>query len=307
MTKVQKFKVIILLSIFSFLFSLSHTQAAQLNLTSQVQELGGGQQFRVDLMLDAQGQSINAVEGEIVFPNELLELEDIRDGDSIINLWIERPRAPRETVFSGVIPGGFEGVLSPYYEGYRPGKIFSLIFQAKSVGEGIVEVKNAQALLHDGLGTSTELSISTFSFAIRETGREIEREPLVEKDTDLPEPFTPQIAKEPTIFDGKYFVVFVTQDKGSGIDHYEMQENRKEKIENRKWIEAESPYVLKDQALKSSIYVKAVDRAGNERIAVIPPENELSLYEKYFIWIIILVGILGLIFLSILWRKRALL
>ena len=103
--------------------------------------------------------------------------------------------------------------------------------------------------------------------------------------------------------------MLLAQDKGSGNDHYEVAEKRGEEIqtyEKLRWKEVLSPYVLEDQELKSTLYVKAVDRAGNERIATVPPKNELSLYEKYFVWIIILVGILGLIFVGILWRKRTL-
>jgi hypothetical protein len=40
------------------------------------------------------------------------------------------------------------------------------------------------------------------------------------------------------------------------------------------WRRAESPYVLKDQARSSDIRVKAVDVAGNERIALIPARYE---------------------------------
>jgi len=41
-----------------------------------------------------------------------------------------------EISFSGVIPGGFSGVLSPYYKGYKPGKVFSLIFLASNPTSG---------------------------------------------------------------------------------------------------------------------------------------------------------------------------
>jgi len=96
--------------------------------------------------------------------------------------------------------------------------------------------------------------------------------------------------------------VFVAQDKGSGIHHYELQENRKQKIENRKWEEAESPYVLKDQKLRSFIYVKAIDRVGNERIAMLPPRYPMRWYERPLVWgIIILLLVVLYIIGKILW------
>lgn len=66
---------------------------------------------------------------------------------------------------------------------------------------------------------------------------------------------------DPAIFDGKYFLVFATQDKGSGISHYEVCEGGK-----RKCAIAESPYLLQNQKLNQKIFVKAVDKNGNEYI-----------------------------------------
>jgi hypothetical protein len=256
-------------------------------------------------MLDTEGEIINALEGEILFPEELLELVEIRDGDSIINLWVERPsiELTGKVIFSGIIPTGFTGVLSPYYEGYGPGKIFSLIFVSKKEGQGTVVLENGKVLLHDGLGTPANVKISNFQFSISKDVPGFEFE--ISKDIELPEPFLPEITEDQNIFDGKWFLVFVTQDKGSGIDHYEVQESRREKIENGKWITAESPYVLKDQKLKSWIYVKAVDKAGNERVGVVESRYPVKWYEVCWIWgIIILVIIFTGIFIKRnLWKK----
>ncbi len=304
MNKIPKLKILFLLSTLFFLFSWQAADAAQLNFVSQSQEIGIGQEFQVDLMLDTEEEIVNAVEGEIAFPKELLEIKEIRDGDSIINLWIERPsiKSTDRVFFSGIIPTGFSGVLSPYYEGYRPGKIFSFIFISKSEGEGIVDLKDGKVLLHDGLGTPAQLSILPFQIKI---SREIPlaQAPSVIEDFDPPEEFKPEIVQNPDIFEGKYFLVFATQDKGSGIERYEMQETRN-KIQEKNWKEAESPYVLKDQNLKSYIYVKAVDKAGNERIAVVEPRYPLKWYENSLILGIIILGLIILyIIVKILWKK----
>lgn len=276
--------------------------AAELNLTSQTQEFGIGQQFQVDLMLDTEGEIINAIEGEIAFPKDLLEIKEIRDGDSIINLWVERPsiKSTDRVVFSGIIPTGFAGVLSPYYEGERPGKIFSLIFISRSEGEGTVDLKDGKVLLHDGLGTPANIKISNFQFLISKDVSGFEFQ--VPEDFDPPEEFKPEIAQSPEMFEGKYFLVFATQDKGSGIERYEIQETRN-KRQGKNWVEVESPYVLKDQNLKSYIYVKAIDKAGNEKIVVIEPRYPLEWYENWWIWVIIILAIAIIIFMIIKFRK----
>jgi len=57
--------------------------------------------------------------------------------------------------------------------------------------------------------------------------------------------------------------------------------------------------------LKSYIYVKAVDKSGNERIAELPPQNPLEWYENYLIWVIIIAGGIIVYFVGrILWKKK---
>jgi len=237
--------------------------AAELNLFSDIKEFGIGQQFQVNLMLDTEEEYINAVEGKVIFPEELLELREIRDGNSIINFWIERPKVEQADIvaFSGIMPGGYQETK---------GFLFSVAFQAKASGSGAIKIHDAKVLLNDGEGTSANLSIFNFQFSISEEALPVP--PIVEtiKDIDPPEEFGLEIVQNPDMFDGKYFLVFATQDKGSGIDRYEIQETGNER-QGKNWVEAESPYVLKDQELHSYIYVKAVDKAGNERVVMLPP------------------------------------
>jgi len=300
MIKNRKFKIIlsiILFSIFYFLFSTFPVYAAELFFEPKSQEVRMGQQFQVDLFLDAKDEKINAIEGKIVFPKNLLVVKEILEGNSIINLWVEKPYLKdNEIIFSGIIPGGFKGVLSPYYKGYKPGKILSLIFQAIANGEGLITLKDTRVLLNDGLGTPTQSNISPFQFRITPEAPYI-MGILPIKDPDPPEPFELTIAQDPNVFEGRWFLVFATQDKGSGISHYEVMERREFKIlglelKRGEWKMGDSPYLLKDQKLKSYIYVKAIDKAGNERIATLLPQKALLWYENYMMWAIIILGII---------------
>lgn len=294
------FLTVFLLSTFCFLFSITPVFAAEFFFEPISQEVNIGEQFQVDLILDTENKNINAFEGRVIFPGALLELKEIRDGNTIVNFWITNPQMAtnqgangNEIRFSGITPGGFSG---------ERGLIFSVIFQTKSEGEGTIKIREAKTLLNDGLGTLASLSISNFQFV---TIREPIRDDLwvSPKDTDLPELFTPKIASDPNIFDGKWFVVFATQDKGSGIAYYAIHESRrmKRRIATNEWIEAESPYLLKDQELRSFIYVKAVDKAGNERIAVVEPRYPMRWYEMWWIWVMIIV----IVILCILWKLKA--
>jgi len=310
----NKFKIIILLSTFCFLFSL-HASAASLNLVSPVSEIGVGRKFYVDLMLDSEGDDVNAAQGIVNFPNDILKFDSLNDGDSVITFWAEKPQEKQATSdkrqgeisFSGVIPGGFNGVLSPYYQGARPGKILRLYFIARAEGNVFIRLTNVKILLNDGQGTEAPLTISNLRISAQggsASGGQISNTEA--KDTESPEDFLPQITNDPNLFSGKYVLVWNAKDKGSGIDHYEVAEQRgsiTQDYTKLPWQTAESSYLLKDQSLKSFIYVKAVDRAGNIRIVYLLPSH-IPWYKNLLVDIIIGLAALIMILLGMRLRKR---
>ncbi len=291
--------------IFSFLFLVfglmlaKSVTAAELKLMSDnISPLGVGQEFQVDLMLDTQDKEINAVAVTLSFPENLVEIVEIRDGSSVLTLWVERPRVEQQEIrFAGIVPGGFAGIVGPF-EKARPGKVLGIVLKSKNPGQGEVIIEEAELLLHDGLGTRAEFQVSDFKFQVLE---DVEVMPVESvPDNISPESFTPEVVHYPELFEGKYFLVFSTTDKDSGISHYEVQETR-DKIQETKWQRAESPYVLKDQNLRSYIYVKVVDRAGNERIEKVDPLYPImKWYQVWWIWIIIVV--IGLVIIYVIKR-----
>ncbi|MEK7115022.1 MAG: hypothetical protein AAB847_01545 [Patescibacteria group bacterium] len=259
---------------FLFFGIFSKSFAANLSFQSNQNNILIGQELELVLSLDTEKESINAIEGEIVFPASL-EIKEIRDGDSAIVLWIKKPQLQSDKIiFAGVTPGGFIGENI---------KIFSIIFKTKNLGKAIVSVSKSRALLNDGNGTPAKLNLNSFKFQI-ENELKVSPIPLISKDTEPPMPFQPKISNDPNLFDGKNFMVFVAQDKQSGIDHYEIKEG----WFGGDWAVAESPYLLKDQQLKSYVYVRAVDGAGNIQTAMISPQVVLW-YMNYRLWIIIII------------------
>lgn len=265
-------KIIFLLSIFCFLFSF-HAFAAELSFQSSYDQIAVGQEFELVLYLDTQKENINAIEGEINYPNSL-EVKEIRDGGSVITLWIKKPQLESgQIIFAGVTPGGFI---------IKKGKVFSIIFQAKSSESAIISIPNTRALLNNGSGAPAKLKVNSYKLKILEKFA-MSQISLISKDNDPPVPFQPQISGDPNIFEGKKFIVFVAQDKQSGIDHYEIREGW-----FGDWARAESPYLLKDQQLESYTYVRAIDKAGNIQTTVMPPQV-VSWYMNYWLWIIIII------------------
>ncbi len=277
------------------IFSCTHVHAAEIFFGSTGREIGVGQFVEIGVFLNTQNESINAFEGEVEYPLDMLEVIQVRDANSIISLWVQKPDVgtPGKIVFAGIIPGGYQG---------DRGMIFSFIAQVQKPGEIRVTTARESVLRSDGSGTPASITRAPL-LLLGDTGTSTT--PYYPPyDPDQPESFLPTIGQNPTLFDGQYFIAFATQDKGSGISHYEIAEERRyiwQKLFSRTpgFTIAESPYLLTDQKLRSTIYIKAVDNEGNERIVEVPPTHILW-YEKYLIWCIL--GVVLLLAVTILIR-----
>ncbi len=171
----------------------------------------------------------------------------------------------------------------------------------------IVFQNNSQVLLNDGFGTPTEISFknSTIKIEPKQEFKTLNNEWEIEllKDEILPEPFKIEIQKDSALFSGQYFIVFSTTDKQTGLDYYEIAEKRGKETKNYnelEWKRGESPYLLKDQELKSYIYVKAVDKAGNERIEILSPQKRKPSL------ILIIIPLLPVLLVFYFWLKKLL-
>jgi len=270
---------IILFSIFYFLFSALPAQAAELTLVLRDAHRDASADYEIVVLLDTEGQEINALEGKVVFPPEVLSVQDIHEASSLITFWVEDPQQSEPGIinFAGIIPGGFNG---------RKGVLFSVLFKSEGSGEGVVEMRDLKVLLNDGLGTAVPVRATLAR--LNPLLDIIKPAEAIERDSTPPEEFTPIISSDINVFDGEKFLVFYAQDKGSGISHYEV-------LENGKFVRTTNPHRLANQKLNEPIVLKAVDKSGNERLAELPAYNRKTFYEKWGTSVIIILVALGLL------------
>ncbi|MBZ9569747.1 hypothetical protein KJA16_02390 [Patescibacteria group bacterium] len=268
--------------------------AAKLYLEPPEGDYQPGDTFLVEIKIDAEEECINVVEANLSFSQDILDAIDFSQGESILTLWVKLPtidQSKGEISLIGGIPGGYCGKI-PSDPGVS-NLIGKIVFKVpglivEELGENLAEVKflaSSQLLLSDMLGTKAKLTTQGAKFKIlsRPGVPRDEWQEMIEKDNIPPEPFEIEIHREPSVFEGKYFIIFSTTDKQTGMSYYEIKKGGKD------WDEARSPYLLEDQSLQSKILVKAVDKAGNERIAEYVP----SVKPKpllYWIIILILIG-----------------
>jgi len=293
--KNTKNKWLVLVSIFFVLFSGVSAQGAALYFEPSTTQLKIGQEFEVKVKINSEKECINTIKADIEYDKDLLIAKDFLTGNSIISLWLKKPeiRAKEGKIsFVGGIPGGFCGKIpGDPGESDTLGKIVFKVPEFLVSDKNIAKVRfleSSKIFLNDGLGTEADLKLEEGEYEIlkeKSSEKILERE--LSEDKTPPEPFGILVLKDPQIFEGKYFITFNTQDKQTGIDHYEVKEG------NRNWKIAESPYLLENQKLQSIIKVKAVDKAGNERIVEFSPylTKKPPFLLCFIVLVLVLVGV----------------
>ena len=194
--------------------------------------------------IDTGTETINAIEGTLKIPASV-SVSDIYTGNSAILIWITEPTLNtklNEIPFAGLTPSGFRGV-------------YPIFFLAGEFGErDLPKFKFSEviALKNDGSGTIASVRFRLVARAITE-------------DTVSPEPFVPIVSKSADVFDSRYFISFLAQDKGLGIERYEIAFSWFFGPGKGQWAEIKSPRALSRLNTFQKISIRAVDKAGNFR------------------------------------------
>ncbi len=247
--------------------------AANISLDPDRGVYGKGDTFIVSVRLHTDAECVNAAQVTLEYPTSELRAVDFSRGGSIVSLWVEEPKidtANGTVTFAGGIPGGYCGRIQG--DPAQSNVLGKVVFTAIAAGDAKVTVSpDSLVYLNDGRGTEALLTVQNARFSIAATATQQENPWLseVKEDTIPPDPFAVQAESTRGVFGGKYYLVFSTLDKQSGLDHFEI-------FENGVWRTIESPYVLSDQFLQSDIKIKAIDKAGNERIGEYTVGSESS-------------------------------
>lgn len=212
-----------------------------------------------DIKVDTGGVNINAIEGRIKIPQPI---EKISTGNSAVLIWITNPTVENgEIVFSGITPGGFNGDLT-----------LLTITSDDSIKDEF-KFENVTALSSDGKATEVPVKLHVVSADIK-------------TDHVPPQPFKIEIGMSEDLFGGREFATFLAQDKESGMDHYESAEIFLGNPRDSDWSIASMPYEIRNKWGIKKLYIKAVDREGNERI------QQVAMQNRKLLWLIVAIIIL---------------
>ncbi len=311
------------------LFSASSIEAATLYIDPGTSSLyrGDSATYAVRLMPnEAEGECINVVDAVITYTSNIQPV-DVSIGRSIFTTWVQPPTIDPEArtiSFAGGIPNGYCGRV----EG-DPGLTNIIVeivvrspgFMIGASDDGYEAIlafaPETSAYLNDGQGTKAALTTLPVSITLEKTpGPELKDEwrSVVQSDNEPPLEFSVSLERDPVAFNNQYFIVFSTTDKLTGISHYEVLEEPLKEFPNFNWgradlpwVRAESPYIVRDQTLNSIIRVRAYDKAGNEYIATLIPQE--SMRTTPLLLIVTGIGIIILLILAlfvsyVIYRRR---
>lgn len=274
-------KIFFFIFISGFFYFGAFYASAKVTIEARPATLYAGVPFQIPIVISAT-ESVNALEGEIIIPAGV-KVSGLSEGGSVVSFWIERPELKNNRIrFSGIIPGGVKGSNLI---------LFTIRGVAEKIGSFSLQAKNLTALANDGKGGSVPITYTEKTFQVLPLGPNTQI-PLVEKDITPPTPFSIQVGRDESLYEGKTFAVFETTDKESGISHYEMAHSfwpLKRSEKELSWQKTESPLILPENFWAKYIYIRAVDFEGNTKVAILSPQKGDFKYLGFFLLVMIVV------------------
>ncbi len=241
---------------------LHHASAAVISVIPEKETVAQGEMFQLDVYIDSGDVSINTVRGTIALGDSVSRVEKIITGNSVVTLWMEQPMYHEDTQkidFAGMIPGGLVT---------NKGYLFSVVLSKEALGEHTINPESVQVLLNDGAGTNSVATYKNAKITITPGDSASGATFTDQVDHIPPEKFTITRTRDGSVFDGNWFLVFSSQDKGSGIKKYEVCESLLGVCK-----EQTSPYKLTHQSNWYYVVVHAYDEHNNIRTSSIASKN----------------------------------
>ena len=169
----------------AFLFDLPDANAASLYFSSSSNSYTVGDIFTVNVLVDTEGQAINAAESTINFPIDFLEVISTNKSGAIFSLWVEEPTFSNSAgtiSFVGGLPNpGFNGTA---------GKIISVVFRVKKAGSATVIFASGVVRANDGFGTDILKTRSQLQFTLVSAEALLPTTPAAAATPEVPKVFS---------------------------------------------------------------------------------------------------------------------
>lgn len=149
MNRVMQYKLSLLIAGALFLFTaMQSASAATLQLSTDKDAFAIGDQFIVDIRVDSEGTGINAAQGTVRIPKDVLEIVSVDKTGSVFNFWLTEPTFSNdsgEVNFIGGSTSGFSG---------RSLQVLKITYRVKGSGQTDIVFTDGAVTASDGSGTN---------------------------------------------------------------------------------------------------------------------------------------------------------
>ena len=271
----------IYITFLALMMSCGVTHAAVITLDSLSKTSPNRSPVIVRVILDSEKDVISGISGSFSFPADLFTLGNISTESSVVSLWIKQPIVSDEKyldgrthiTFEGIFPGGYDGVRSAYYQGVRPGIIFSVTLIPKNKGEGFLAID--EVVLNEYSSEAKPLKTAS-------TLKSIENPTLSENyvttSVPLQEIVSPTlsvfISQDVLINNNAWYLMVSEREQKSSIQKIyvaETDEYHASLVNTYTWRQEKTPYVLRHQHRTKYVHVKVVYSDNTYTLRTLPP------------------------------------
>ncbi|MBI4085097.1 MAG: hypothetical protein HY432_01140 [Candidatus Liptonbacteria bacterium] len=147
--KIAAKTAVLLAAFFVFFSGVSAEAAASLYLAPPSGTFTLGSTFTVSIYVNTGGQAINAIEANLSFPADKLQVVSPTTGKSLIQIWVAQPSYSN---IDGTLK--FQGAIPTPGINTDAGLLSTITFRVKSIGTATLRIlDDSKVLLNDGRGT----------------------------------------------------------------------------------------------------------------------------------------------------------
>lgn len=288
------------LSIITISFSTAYSASIRINAPEQA--LSNRNPITVLVSLDTDNTSVSGIGGSFSYPTELFDVKSISIENSIVPLWIKQPTVSEDKnidgrthiTFEGIFPGGYSGISSPYYEGFRAGTIFMVTLVPKNKGTAVLLVDDI--VLNEFNQNATPIPV--------ESSLRIIKVPdlvgLPSSDTSIQQEVLRSsigavISRDPLINNNAWYVLVTDNERINPIKKIYIAETNDYsvyRVKSESWKEVSNPYVLFYQDRTKYVHIKVLYTNNTYALTtLLPVENSNSIENTSRILVSIVVAL----------------
>lgn len=285
--------------------TLSHVFAARMYIVAPDTASSNREQVIVSVYVDPEGDSISGIAGDLSFPSEVFEVKSITMQSGFVSMWMTSPHVSltksfdsrTHIEFDGIVPGGFRGVRSPYYQGEGRGVVFTLIVTPTHEGDAPFTLSDVEIRSYDSDATLlSSAGDEKYILVPQLTGKPVStgNEPTITNADDI----SVTVSTSELINSNSKYIYVHNANPNRSIDHIEVAESLEYNpayVSSREWHTVTNPYTLINQSQTRYVHVKVVYADNTFAYKTVAPvENSTHIVElsRILVYIVIAISLL---------------